>query len=230
MNKPILVTGSHRSGTTWIGKMICLAPKVGYIHEPFHCGSKYGINAKYWFTYITQENESLYYKNIRGILNFNYDMFKMIKRIDSLKDIKSIIASQIRYSYYRYRNARPLMKDPLAIFSAEWLAEKFDMDVVVMIRHPAAFVSSIKKLNWTHSFALFLEQQMLMKNHLYHFESEIEDCVKKQPDIIDQGILLWRIIYFMVNKYRKTHKDWIFVRHEDIPRDPLVNLKYFLTA
>ena len=33
--KPILVTGAHRSGTTWVGKMLALAPGVAYLHEPF---------------------------------------------------------------------------------------------------------------------------------------------------------------------------------------------------
>ena len=33
--RPILVTGAHRSGTTWVGKMLALAPGVGYVHEPF---------------------------------------------------------------------------------------------------------------------------------------------------------------------------------------------------
>ena len=31
---PILVTGSHRSGSTWVGKMLSVAPHVAYIHEP----------------------------------------------------------------------------------------------------------------------------------------------------------------------------------------------------
>ena len=32
--KPILVTGSHRSGSTWVGKMLATSPSVNYIHEP----------------------------------------------------------------------------------------------------------------------------------------------------------------------------------------------------
>ena len=34
--RPILVTGAHRSGTTWVGKMLALAPGVAYVHEPFN--------------------------------------------------------------------------------------------------------------------------------------------------------------------------------------------------
>ena len=34
--RPILVTGSHRSGSTWLGQMIGASDAVGYIHEPFN--------------------------------------------------------------------------------------------------------------------------------------------------------------------------------------------------
>ena len=54
--KIILITGSPRSGTTWIGKMIASAPSVGYIHEPFNPAHNTGICAaciEDWFTYIT---------------------------------------------------------------------------------------------------------------------------------------------------------------------------------
>ncbi len=31
---PILVTGTHRSGTTWVGKMLAAGPSTAYISEP----------------------------------------------------------------------------------------------------------------------------------------------------------------------------------------------------
>jgi len=35
--KPILVTGSHRSGTTWAGRVLAFSPTpLGYIWEPFN--------------------------------------------------------------------------------------------------------------------------------------------------------------------------------------------------
>lgn len=42
--------------------------------------------------------------------------------------------------------SRPLVKDPFALFSAEWFADNFDAEVIVIVRHPAAVVSSIKRL------------------------------------------------------------------------------------
>jgi hypothetical protein len=121
------------------------------------------------------------------------------------------------------------MKDPIAIFSTEWLAKKFDMDVVMLIRHPVAFVSSIKRLNWQHNFSDFIEQPLLMQDHLHPFEAELKDHVLNKRDIIDQGILLWKLIYFMVDKFRKAHEDFIFVKHEDLSLNPLEEFRTLFT-
>lgn len=48
----ILITGSHRSGSTWIGRMLALSPKVGYIPEPFGLHHRPGLLAspfQWWF-------------------------------------------------------------------------------------------------------------------------------------------------------------------------------------
>jgi len=117
------------------------------------------------------------------------------------------------------------MKDPIAIFSAEWLASTFNMDVIVLIRHPAAFVSSLKRLNWTFPFSHFLEQPLLMRDYLYPFKEEIKKYAIEEHDIIDQATLLWKIIHYVIAKFKTNHKDWIFVRHEDISKDPLVEFQ-----
>lgn len=223
--KSILVTGSHRSGSTWVGKMISTSPSIVYIHEPFNlvgcrpgiCGARF----VHWFTYITHENETIFYKHFRNTIEFRYNLIEELKAIKTRGDIKRILKEYVRFSTYRFRNITPLIKDPIAIFSTEWLAKTFKMDVLVLIRHPAAFVSSLKRLNWTHPFSHFLEQPLLMRDHLYPFESEITEYANQEHDIIDQASLLWRIIYYVVSEYRKSHKDWVFLRHEDISRDPL---------
>lgn len=62
-NSPILVTGIHRSGTTWVGKMLAASGQVTYINEPLNVQHRPGIfqaKVPYWYTYITRENEQLY--------------------------------------------------------------------------------------------------------------------------------------------------------------------------
>ena len=227
--KPILVTGSHRSGTTWVGKIIAKHPSVAYIHEPFCvqwcragiCSAKF----PYWFTYITKENETIFYEHIKNTITFRYNIMEELKTLKNLKDIMRMLRDYTISAIYRYRKTRPLIKDPIAIFSAEWLASEFNMDVIVMIRHPAAFAYSLKRKNWTFRFSNFLEQPLLMRDHLYPFEDIIKEYADKEHDIIDQAALLWNLIHYIIIKYKEKNDDWVFLRHEDISKDPLLGFQ-----
>jgi hypothetical protein len=221
--RPILVTGSHRSGSTWVGRMMAKAPKIAYIHEPFHIHHRKGIcgaEFKYWFTYISAENESFYYKDIEKTIKFEYNLSAALKAKKLQKDLWYTLRDYFKFMVFRSFNFRPLIKDPIALFSAEWLASAFDMDVIVLIRHPAAFAGSLKRLNWRHPFSDFLAQPLIMKDHLYPFENELKMFSDKKYDIIDQAILLWKMICHVIIKYKTKHSGWIFLRHEDISQNP----------
>jgi len=223
-NSPILVTGSHRSGSTWVGQMLASAPGVGYIHEPFNVKHRAGIcriKWDYWFQYVCQQNEAKYRDHIQQTLNFNYYPIRQLLAIRRRRDPIHLVRDFRDFRKYRRENARPLVKDPIAFFSAEWLAERFDMRVIVLIRHPAAFVGSLKKMNWGFDFSNFLNQPLLLKDHLAPFESLIRKYTTHSYDLIDQAILLWNIIHYVVLKYRDRHPDWIFIRHEDLSFDPV---------
>ena len=224
-HKPVLVSGAHRSGSTWIGRMLAEAPSLLYIHEPFSvtdapsrgiCNTKF----RYWFTYITRENESGYYGPIRNTVHLRYDIGGGLKTHRSKHGFRELRREYLSFIRHRIKGSKVLLKDPMAFFSAEWLAQRFDMNVVMVIRHPAAFVSSIKKLKWTHPFSHFLEQPDLLRERLYRFAGEIREQASTEHDLIDQAILLWKLIHYTMLQYRKAHPDWIFVRHEDISRTP----------
>ena len=44
---PILVTGAHRSGTTWVGRMLCASGEAHYVSEPFNVGKICFKSVKY---------------------------------------------------------------------------------------------------------------------------------------------------------------------------------------
>jgi len=230
--RPILVTGSHRSGTTWVGKMLALSPNIFYIHEPFNPLTRPGICAARFpraFTYITRENATLYEDSLRATLERRYSFRNEWKTFRAPRDIGRMMRDSFLFSRSRSRNDRPLMKDPLALFSAEWLAETFDMQVVVMIRHPAAFVASLKNKDWRFDFNNFLEQPLLMRDHLSPFEEAIRGQVAGGGSLIDQAILLWRIIHQTILGFRERHSDWVFLRHEDLSREPAAGFEFLFS-
>jgi|SoiMethySBSTD1v2_1073268.scaffolds.fasta_scaffold94392_3 sulfotransferase family protein len=229
--KPILVTGAHRSGSTWVGRMLSEAPGVAYIHEPFSVTDRPGVGIcsarfPYWFTYITRNTEVGYYQDMRKTIEFKYNWRAALQSCRSVADLRNVKEEYTFFLTHRRHGSRPLLKDPLALFSAAWMADRFNMDVVVIIRHPAAFVSSIKKLNWAHPFSHFLKQSLLMETVLSPFAAEIREYATREHSITDQAILLWRLLYYMTMNYQRQHREWIFVRHEDLSQDPLTGFTH----
>ena len=231
--KPILVTGTHCSGTTWVGRMLAATSQVGYIQEPFNPAISFGENPfpfEHCFQYIASEaSESetagRYFETFSAITTFRYPFRQHTNQINSVIDLCRILKGQSRTLLYQSSKRRALLKDPIAFFSAEWLHQQFDMDVVVMIRHPAAFCASLVQREWQFDFSDFSSQPLLMEKYLYPFERDILAFSVQQPSILEQGILLWNIFYSVVQKYQKKHRNWIFIKHEDISRDPVTQFQ-----
>lgn len=222
--KPILVTGSHRSGTTWVGKVIASSASIGYIHEPFglNFGKEIcGANFQYWFEFVCDQNESKYLNDFRDTLNFHHDLGACLRASKSWRSKFRATKQHLLFRRYKLANARPLIKDPIALFSAEWIHSRFNADVIVMIRHPAAFVNSIKQIGWEHPFSHFLEQDLLIKDHLNPFKNDIRKAAQNKLDPIDQAILVWKLTHHVILKFMSDHPDCSFIRHEDISIDPI---------
>lgn len=224
--QPILVTGAIRSGTTWVGRMIAKSPSVGYIHEPLNPWETRrkmgicGVKAPSWYYYINEQNGSAFHAPFRRMLAFRYNLGRGLMSIRSRNDLRRVWQEYHRTQDYRARHVRPLVKDPFAIFSAEWLAETFDAEVVMLIRHPAAFAGSIKRVRWGTPFQHLLSQPALVSDYLEPFEGQLREYENQEIDIIDQAILTWRILYHAVKQLAERHPDWIFLRHKDIAQNP----------
>ena len=225
--KPILVTGAHRSGTTWVGKMLALAPGVAYIHEPFNPRTAAGLSpARFdrYFTVVTSENEARYRPGLEQTVRFRYGLGAQLRSLRGVADVARTGRDLARVGRNRLTAKLPLVKDPIALLSAEWLAESFGMDVVVLIRHPAAFAASLKRLGWKHSFATFI-QDGRVPEVVRPYEAEIREQAEQPGEILAQAALLWRLLYNAVDGYRERHPDWAFVRHEDASAEPVATFE-----
>jgi Sulfotransferase family len=224
--KPILVCGAPRSGTTWVGRMLALSPALYYVHEPFNPDAgiaKYICQAPFQFRnmYITEENERQYYRPIKDMLAGKCSLFRGLAQARSYKECRKAIGLWREIGRYRRQGMIPLIKDPIALMSAHWLSRRFDINVVVMIRHPAAFVNSMKQRHWGfYPSRWALPQRLLMRDFLGPFEKQMIELEQKQHDIIDQAALFWKVLNYVVLEYKNNNKEWIFLRHEDIAMSP----------
>ena len=225
--KPVLVTGSPRSGTTWVGRILTTSSQLYYVHEPFNPDFRPGssicnVKFKHHQTYIAQANEKRYYEPVRQMVEGKYSLPAGILACRSIGDIKKVWNQKKKFQEYHRQHMLPLIKDPIALMSAGWLGSRFDIHVVIMIRHPAAFVASMKRLNWGFDPSRWaLSQRLLLRDYLSPMEDELKVLRDSKSDIIDQTALLWKVLYFVVLKYKKEYPEWTYLRHEDLSRDPL---------
>ena len=227
-NKPshLLVTGIHRSGTTWIGKMLAAAGGLTYANEPLnviHRQGVLGMEIKHWYTYIIEENESQYLPAFQNLLKLRYGLFRELGALRSRKDIMRMGRDFFLFTSGRLRRNHVLLKDPFASFSMPWFVERLNCQVVVSIRHPAGFVSSLKRLNWPFQLEDLLAQPLLMRDFLEQDRVDLESVVA--DDVIGRASLLWKVLYRSVHQTLQIHPRLISVRHEDLSRDPVQGFK-----
>jgi hypothetical protein len=153
------------------------------------------------------------------LLDYRYHTWGEIKSIRSLKDFLRMGRDfKIFYDALEH-GQRALLKDPFAVFSILWFVQRFNFKVVVTVRHPAAFASSLKRLGWNFDFNDLLDQPLLMRDHLEPYRGQMQAI--KADDVIGQAALLWTMIYRTVHSTIKLDPNLIILRHEDLSRDPV---------
>ncbi len=240
IQKPVLITGSHRSGTTWVGKVLKTAPNVFYIHEPLTPNSitRSSLFFDLWYQYYIPTSD---HSNIKSVLEELLDgkyylasvlHFKKKLPHTDYRNLNGVNDDKFDYKYIKWRwktfldslgmrgssKMIPLIKDPIALTAAEWLYENFQSRNVLLIRHPAAFVSSLKRLDWRFNFENFTRQPEMINRFFSSIRSEIE---KPPNDPISEAALVWKCLMIIIADYQKKYPDWIYIRHEDLSINPI---------
>lgn len=158
--KPIFVTGTHRSGTTWFASMLA-ASGIWYIHEPF---SPLKHRWKDWLSYQSPTRRSPEVDQLmHSVLNNRFPEAVHVPNTDHpLMPLRLFPAP----------TQRIMIKDPLACLMAEYLTDTFDLETLILFRHPCGFVASIRRLGWPSGAPLkrFLQNSELMADHLHPFK------------------------------------------------------------
>jgi hypothetical protein len=222
IDHPILVTGAHRSGTTWVGKMLAADSDTAYISEPLNVLHRPGVfkaSVPYWYPYICEDNEHEFLPAFQSLLEFNYHFWDEIRSIRSRKDFLRMGRDFMIFYNALEHGQRALLKDPFAVFSVPWFAKCLQCRVVITVRHPAAFASSLQRLSWSFDFKNLMDQPLLMRDHLEPYRGLM--LAVRPDDVIGQGALLWKMIYDIVRKFQQLNKEWLVIRHEDLSLDPI---------
>jgi hypothetical protein len=191
--------------------MLSFADGTLLAHEPFNIEPwAYALNgmAKQWFTYAPALPQEA--------------ALKAFDKVLERRTRKIFLKKEPRHWLPPLRRGRLIIKDPIAALSSDWLANNFELDVVVLMRHPAAFAASLKRLGWAHPFEHFLEQEMLMGDYLEPYRSLIASPTE---DIVEQAGIIWICLYGVLSAYLEKNPGWILRKHEDLSRDSIPELK-----
>ncbi len=227
--RSVLVTGGNRTGTSWTGKMLGLSGETFLVWEPFNHQNP--IPRMFPSNPLERHFHRLLPGQKKPMGRFMRSMVilglvRSCRRDGRLGGVW-LDPFRITAALWRYMTGRiiPLFKDPIALMSAEWVQREFDSAVVVMIRHPAAYVNSIRRLGWRTPLEDFLLQDSLMSDLPEDLQRQIRIRAGERPEPMEgefdlqDAALCWKVFHTVIADYREHHPDWIFVRHEDLCSD-----------
>lgn len=208
--------------------MLCASGETGYVHEPFNPNRSPGWFLEplpYWFMHINRTNGSDHVEAVQRMTRFRYPTIGALARSRSARVLAMNVQQAASALRDRLRGRRLLLKDPLALFSTEWLADRFGMWPVVLVRHPASFVSSITRLGWGFDYERnWLAQPLLMDGLLSGYEERFAGY-RGEEDLVGEGIVVWNAMYDVVSGYRDRHPGWSVLRYEDIAARPVESFR-----
>ncbi len=223
--KPVLVTGGNRTGTSWVGEMLCLSEELILVWEPFNCMvpvpfTRHPLSRHYrkllpeetqpMKRYIQKKTFAEMVAHTEGGKTFSQKLHKFSSVFDKAT------------GYLSGRRA-PLYKDPTALMSAEWFEQEYQCRVVLIVRHPGAYVHSIRRLGWPMCVEEFANQPLLMETLPEYLQNEILEriSVRRRPKgyVLEDASLCWKVFHQVVHQYMEDHRDWLLVRHEDLSID-----------
>lgn len=223
----IFVSGAIRSGTTFTGRVLSLPSEVDYIHEPYNQSQfKFGNlePCPYVRLEIDTEEMQTYHQFTKRLFQYDIKLPNYIPENDPwFKRISKLTLGSrgpfyLRLARLNYLHKAAVIKDPIAIFLAEYLYTYFKVKPVILIKHPISFVVSLKRKNWWENPSKLANQHDLIKDY---FADEPDYFLKQWSSPLEAAAAYWRIIYKILLSQSNKYTDWHIVKHEEMSQSPL---------
>jgi len=152
LRKSILVAGTARSGTTWLGDLITSQIPCRILFEPFNPDLVSEYRAFHYFQYMRPDSE-------------NDQLHAFAHKVFSGEIRNPWIDRQNEWILPKYR----LIKEIRANLLLKWLHDHFsEVPILFLLRHPCAVVLSRLELGWASDSDIkpFLSQPELVSDYL----------------------------------------------------------------
>ena len=181
--------------------MLAAGGDLVYLNEPLNPQHPPGgfpgiLNAEvqHRFQYICEENEDQFLTAYTDMRQYRYHPVAELRRNHRPSDVSRQVNHVRQYLTGRMRGRRLMVADPFAVFSTPWFVNRMGFEVVVVVRRPAATVSSRKQLGWFFDPGELAQQPLLMRDVLTPLgvPTTLNGTTTR---LIDAGAMLWSGIY-----------------------------------
>lgn len=201
---PILLSSLPRSGSTWVMKMLEASGELTAFHEPDHL-NQWSVGDGGMHPYIPPAEESAEY----------YSMYKKVFSGVSFRravPTRQFFDQLMRMARVKVLRKRVLVKSVYNLHNLEWISNRFDVRVVILLRHPAAIAHSIHR-RWPHAYLKDPQNQTQF----------VGDYLGEKKSILDEASGIYEKLASRIGAYYRAaeeqasrHPEWIVVYHEDL--------------
>jgi len=171
LSKAAVISGSGRSGTTWIGQVLGSIAHYRIMFEPFHKQETEVLHDWHYRQYVRPDDRSSAY----------------------VEPASLILSGRVHSHWIDKFNGEVfprgrLIKDIRIQMLLPWMHKTFpDVPIAIVTRHPCAVALSRIALGWKTNLDGLLEQEELLDDYLSPFVAEME----RAEDEFDKNLVLW---------------------------------------
>ena len=175
MGRSILVAGTARSGTTWLGDLIASQIPSRILFEPFHPDLVSDYHRFHYFQYMRPGTE-------------DPQFFAFAQKV---------FTGDIRNRWIDRQNERiiskfRLVKEIRANLALKWLHDNFpEVPILFIIRHPCAVVLSRMELKWAtdRDIEAFISQPQFVEDYLRPYL----DLIRSAGNAEEKHAVIWSV-------------------------------------
>jgi hypothetical protein len=204
----IALFATRRGGSTWLMEVIGAAPGFRSLDQPF--------------SVMTANLTPGHYRSIPKyhggeIVSPTVDDLASLHRY-----VEKILGGEIPvnapYRFWKKGFRRKTSRQVLKIVGAKsmvtWLDDNFDLDIVILTRHPITQAASCIRNSWTLTVPAYLDNKRFVEQHLQgDLESRCQD-VMSGGTLLDKFVLNWGLENLVPLTEIESHHDWTHVAYE----------------
>lgn len=215
--KDIFIFSTPRSGTSLLGELIITQPKIKFIAEPLNKN----VNNNFYYEYLIKYFQS----NItnRWIKLSESKKKHMYNYINDLSNSK--ILGGRKYHFYSHFNDlithsfitdRSVFKILSANPLINWFENEFNIDIILLFRHPIPTCLSQIRNNWNINIELYMNSIVYKRSYLNQEIIDFINFKNYNSSKLEKFVINWCLDMLPLKNYIENNKNYILLTYEDL--------------